>query len=282
VSADTERNESPAPATPDSDTADMPPCQPDAAEIRPRGDRYIRWAAVGVVLVLAGVAAFVSYHHQYGLAIKNGEPEATARWFPIVIDGVIVMASLVMLYCARLRLPVPRLAYFALWAGIVATLVANAAHGWDGGWTSRLVSAAPAAVLVIAYELLMWLIRTMRKSAPEKVVERLVYRDREIEKLVEVETPLIPSDKFEAARWAFEDSIRGGRRGLGRRALADRFGLETREAIEIIEDVKREQEPALSEPDPKPGQNSVSEPPIPPIEPTRLNGSHPAPTGAQS
>lgn len=284
MSADTERNDSPAPATPEDPTADTAPYQADAPDSRRRGDRYIRWAAVSVVLVLAGVAAFVSYHHQYGLAINHGEPEETARWFPIVIDGVIVMASLAMLYCARLSLPVPKLAYFALWAGILATLAANAAHGWAGGWTSRLVSAAPAAVLVIAYELLMWLIRTMRKSTPEKSIEQVVYRDREVERVVEVEAPLIPSDKFEAARWAFEDSVSGGRRGLGRRALADRFGLETREAIEIIDDVKREQAPVPATVRPTPGQNSLSEPPIPPIEPTRLNGTHAAstPTGDQS
>lgn len=258
-------------------TNNLDACQQNDNSSKPRGDRYIRAAAVLVVIVLAGVAAYVSYHHQYGLAIKNGEPEETARWFPIVIDGVIVMASLVMLYCARLRLAVPRLAYLALWAGIGATLAANAAHGWDGGWISRLVSAAPAAVLVIAYELLMWLIRTIRHKAPEQTVERVVYRDREIEKVVEVEIPVIATDRFEAARLAYEASIEGGKRGLGRRTLADRWGLEIREAQEVIDEVKKERGQTPTDPEPPAPQQQPAEPLQPPFETASLNGSRPSP-----
>ncbi len=226
---------------------------PDTRDERVRGDRYIRTSAITVVVVLAAVAMFVSYRHQYELAVGYGEPAETARLFPITIDGVIIMASLILLYCARLRLPVPPLARGALWAGIAATLAANAAHGWSGGLGSRLVSAAPAAVLVIAYELLMWLIRTMKTTTPQEAVERVVYRDVPVEVPVEVEVPVLPADRFEAARLVVEDAHNAGRRLPGRRALADRWGIEIREAVEILDGVAQ-----------KPDQ---AEPPAPPAEP---------------
>jgi hypothetical protein len=44
--------------------------------------------------------------------------------------------------------------------GIVATLVANVAHGWTEGPVGAVVVAWPAASLVGSYELLLWLVRT--------------------------------------------------------------------------------------------------------------------------
>ncbi|WP_084965236.1 DUF2637 domain-containing protein [Thermoactinospora rubra] len=240
-------------------TRSTAPVPPTTAPARPSGDRHIRAATVTVVVILAVVAFYVSYRHQYDLALGYGEPADTARLFPITIDGIIITASLIMLYCARWEKPVPRLARLALWLGIGATLAANVAHGWPAGWGGRLVSAAPAAALVIAYELLMWLIRTMRVETPQPVAERVVYRDRTIEIPVEVEIRQVPADRFEAARWAVDDALAAGRRPPGRRALADRFGLETREAVEILDQAAQDHDrQARPEPGPDGGPVPVA------------------------
>jgi hypothetical protein len=89
-----------------------------------------------------------------------GKSGLTARLEPATIDGLVYSSSMVVLYAARHRLPVPALAGWLLALGIVATLAANVAHGWPGGPVGAVVAAWPAASLVGSYELLLWLIRT--------------------------------------------------------------------------------------------------------------------------
>ncbi|MGW4641782.1 DUF2637 domain-containing protein [Sphaerisporangium sp. NPDC004334] len=206
------------------------------------GDRLIRGVAVLVLLGVAGAAAYVSYHHFYGLAIALGERHDMAVLYPAMSDGVIVMASLVMVYCSRRRLPVPVLAWASLAVGGIVTLVANVAHGWNGGMGSRLLSALAPVAFVGAYELLMWLVRTGRK-ATERVTSppAEVHVCRPVEKVVEVEriVQVLPIDRFEAARLAFEDSLKPGNKRVGRRALMNRWGLEQREAEEIITEAEQ-------------------------------------------
>jgi hypothetical protein len=60
------------------------------------GDRVILGFAVAVLLAVAAAAAYVSYHHFYALAIALGERHDMAVLYPAMSDGVIVMASLVM------------------------------------------------------------------------------------------------------------------------------------------------------------------------------------------
>jgi hypothetical protein len=69
-------------------------------------------------------------------------------------------SSMVNLYAARHRLPVPPLARWLLALGIVATLAANMAQGWFHGPVGAVIAAWPAVSLVGSYELLVWIIRT--------------------------------------------------------------------------------------------------------------------------
>jgi hypothetical protein len=68
--------------------------------------------------------------------------------------------SMVVLYAARHRVPVPCLARCLLGLGIAATLTANMAQGWSHGLVGAVVAAWPTVSLVGSYELLVWLIRT--------------------------------------------------------------------------------------------------------------------------
>ena len=128
-------------------------------------DRAIRISTAAAVLGVAGIAAYVSYWHAFEVVRAHGETGITARLEPATIDGLVYSSSMVVLYAARHRLPVPGLARWLLALGILATLAANVAHGWSHGPVGAAVAAWPAASLVGSYELLLWLIRTAAAGA---------------------------------------------------------------------------------------------------------------------
>ena len=123
-------------------------------------DRAIRLSTAAAVLAVASIAAYVSYWHAYAAVRAHGETGITARLEPTTIDGLVYASSMVVLYAARQRVPVPSLARWLLALGIAATLTANMAQGWSHGLVGAVVAAWPAVSLVGSYELLVWLIRT--------------------------------------------------------------------------------------------------------------------------
>jgi hypothetical protein len=123
-------------------------------------DRAIHLSTAVAVLAVAGIAAYVSYWHAYAVVRAHGETGITARLEPTTIDGLVYASSMVVLYAARHRVPVPSLARWLLGLGIAATLTANVAQGWSHGPVGAVVAAWPAVSLVGSYELLVWLIRT--------------------------------------------------------------------------------------------------------------------------
>ena len=104
-------------------------------------DRAIRVSTAVAVLAVAGVAAYVSYWHAYAVVCAHGETGITARLEPATIDGLVYASSMVNLYAARHRLPVPALARWLLALGIVATLAANMAQGWSHGPVGAVIAA---------------------------------------------------------------------------------------------------------------------------------------------
>ena len=123
-------------------------------------DRAIRLSTAAAVLAVAGIAAYVSYWHAYAVIRARGGSGITARLEPATIDGLVYAGSMVVLYAARHRIPVPSLARWLLGLGIAATLTADMAQGWSHGLVGAVVAAWPAVSLVGSYELLVWLIRT--------------------------------------------------------------------------------------------------------------------------
>jgi hypothetical protein len=132
-------------------------------------DRAIRLSTAAAVLVVAGIAAYVSYWHAYAVVRAHGESGITARLEPATIDGLVYASSMVVLYAARHRVPIPSLARWLLALGIAATLTANMAQGWSHGLVGAVVAAWPAVSLVGSYELLVWLIRHLRGGRPRAV-----------------------------------------------------------------------------------------------------------------
>jgi Protein of unknown function (DUF2637) len=134
-------------------------------------DRTIRLSTAAAVFAVAGIAAYVSYWHAYAVVRDHGANGITARLEPATIDGLVYASSMVILYAARHRIPVPALARWLLGLGIAATLTANMAQGWSHGPVGAVVAAWPAISLVGSYELLVWLIRTSGAPEDEPLVE---------------------------------------------------------------------------------------------------------------
>src|SRR5215472_17609688 len=127
-------------------------------------DRLIRITTALAVLMVAGVAATISY--AYELVTTHGETGVTARLLPFTVDGLIWAGSMVALDASRRNHPVPRLALWSLGAGIVATIGANLAHGLGHGPVGALVSAWPALALVGSFELSPQISSLLRDVAP--------------------------------------------------------------------------------------------------------------------
>lgn len=90
-------------------------------------DRAIAVAAGATVVVLAGVAGAISYSHMAEMARLHGENGWRAHAFPISVDGIEIVASLVLLAHRRVGTRAGWLPWAALAAGTAASVAANVA-----------------------------------------------------------------------------------------------------------------------------------------------------------
>ncbi len=129
----------------------------------------VRVSAVAAVLVVAAVAAVMSYGHLRAVAAAQGEPAAVL--FPLSVDGLIVAASLVLLVRRRSGQPGGVLAWTGLLVGIAATVAGNVASA-EPTLAARLVAAWPPVAFALSYELLLALIRPAPPAEPPEPAER--------------------------------------------------------------------------------------------------------------
>lgn len=126
----------------------------------------VRTVTVAAVLLVALVAAIVSYAHMVEVAARSGE--AWRSWLlPLSVDGLVVAASMVLVARRRAGLPGGPLAWCALLGGVGASLAANVAAA-DPTITARLVAAWPALAFAVAFELLL----EQRRPVTAEPVER--------------------------------------------------------------------------------------------------------------
>lgn len=123
------------------------------------------------VLIVAAIAAVVSYIHIQNLALAHGQGHLAALLLPISVDGTITAACLALLYAARAGISSSWLARAMLALGVAATVAANAVDGASGGAIGIMVSAWPAVAFIGGIELLVWTARTARQGAPESATE---------------------------------------------------------------------------------------------------------------
>jgi Protein of unknown function (DUF2637) len=122
-----------------------------------RADGAIRTAAGVTVVALAGIAGAISYSHMTALAQVHGEQGWRTHMFPLSVDGIEVVASLVLLADKRAGRRSGLLPWAALCAGTTASFAANVAVG-GVDVIGRAVSGWPAFALLIAVKLLFGLL----------------------------------------------------------------------------------------------------------------------------
>jgi hypothetical protein len=196
-------------------------------------DRAICLSTAAAVLAVAGIAAYVSYWHAYAVIREYGGTGITARVEPVTIDGLVYASSMVILYAARHRVPVPALARWLLGLGIAATLTANMAQGWSHGPIGAVVAAWPAASLAGSYELLTWLIRTSgtpERESAEHCCENTATRsgpDAAVDSVQHGDAVPGAGAANDAAVAAYQLSVQAGN-PLSERKLAQMFGRTSR------------------------------------------------------
>jgi Protein of unknown function (DUF2637)/Winged helix-turn-helix DNA-binding len=118
----------------------------------PDKDRY-RTLTAAAVLLVAAIAAIVSYLHVASLALRYGQPPVAAYLLPVSIDGLVATSSLVMLRAARTAMSAPWLARAGLVLAVGATLACNVAYGLPHGIPGALLSGWPAVAFIVAAEM---------------------------------------------------------------------------------------------------------------------------------
>jgi hypothetical protein len=90
-------------------------------------DRWISRTAAATVAALAGLAGAISYGHMHQLARLHGQAGWYAHAFPLSVDGIEVVASLVLLADRRAGRRSGWLPWAALAVGTAGSLAANVA-----------------------------------------------------------------------------------------------------------------------------------------------------------
>ena len=198
----------------------------------------VRVVTVGAVLLVATVAAVVSFEHMREVAARVGE--GWRAWLlPLSVDGLVVAASMVLLTRRRAGLPGGRLARAALLGGVGASLAANITAA-EPTTTARLVAAWPALAFAVAFELLLQQ-RRMPAADPvgepvepvvvepvERVVEHPPSPDPVAVQAGDVDEPVKPSpdlDPLSAAVADLVDAAHAQGRPAGRRTVARELGV---------------------------------------------------------
>jgi hypothetical protein len=132
-------------------------------------DRLTRVGTAAAVLLVAAIAATVSFVHIEELAVTHGQTFLAAVLLPLSIDGTVAAASLVMLRAARGGLGTPGLARFMLTLAVVATLAANIGYGLPYGIPGALLSGWPAVAFIGCAEMAILMVRRARPAVPRRV-----------------------------------------------------------------------------------------------------------------
>jgi hypothetical protein len=123
-----------------------------------RAVRRIQRTTISGVVLLAVIAAVVSFRHMHELCVRHGEDDFAAVLIPLAVDGTIVVASMSILLANRAGSRGGVLAWSLLVLGSLASLGANIAIA-EPSLIGRIIAAWPSAALIGSYELLMSQVR---------------------------------------------------------------------------------------------------------------------------
>ncbi|GAA1785771.1 hypothetical protein GCM10009682_04760 [Luedemannella flava] len=139
---------------------------PRSGEEQPVAVNTTRLASNLSAAVVAGIAAWSSYHHMVSVALSVGERPDVAYVLPLSVDGMLVVASVAMVDDRRNGRRVRWSARLAFVAGVVASVAANVAAA-QSTVGARIVAAWPAIALLLTVELLSRTGRLLTRVEPE-------------------------------------------------------------------------------------------------------------------
>ncbi|MGW3352156.1 DUF2637 domain-containing protein [Nonomuraea rubra] len=146
-------------------TSENPTCTCNEGR-SPLPDRRIHRATTATVIVLAAIAAAISYRHLHMLAMRHGETAWSAALLPISVDGMILAASLTLLADSRRGRRGGPLPWGLLILGSLASVGANIAVA-EPSLIGRIVAAWPAIALIGGMELAFKMVRSsVARSTP--------------------------------------------------------------------------------------------------------------------
>ncbi|MEV4390581.1 DUF2637 domain-containing protein [Nonomuraea sp. NPDC049607] len=197
-----------------------------------RAVRRIQRTTITGVLLLATIAAVVSFRHMHELCLRHGEDHLAAVLIPLAVDGTIVVASMSILMANRYGSRGGSLAWAMLLVGSLASLGANIAIA-EPSLTGRIIAAWPSAALIGSYELLMSQIRRASRAAaaaPGQVVAEGEVGGSDVHDLLkQADFPEKGTEDLRrtAWNWARENRLPDGALPSGR-AIAEQFARSAR------------------------------------------------------
>lgn len=190
------------------------------------------WARTTVVITLFTVAAItaitaaISYDHEYQLAHRNGQAAWVSSLLPFTVDGMILGASVVLVWAATVGIRRPLRPLAVLLVGIGATIAANLAAGLGSGWLGAAVSAWSGLALILISDVAMWLTGALRRLSTGV----------DIQPAAACSCPPPPVSLAEALPLARAELARRGE-PAGEQKLADQFGVarnQVRKALAVV------------------------------------------------
>lgn len=188
------------------------------------GDKLTRYGTAAAVLVVAAIAAVISFVHIEHLAITHGQVWLASILLPLSIDGTVAAASLVMLRAARATLPTPPLARLMLALAVVATLAANIGYGLPFGLAGALLSGWPAVAFIGCAEMAIGMVRRVAKQSAPAPIQAAAQ---------------VAADAEHAARIALAASVAASN-PISQRSLMTRFSLSRAQAARVRQSVLAE------------------------------------------
>lgn len=175
------------------------------------------------VFAITAITAAVSYEHEYELARHNGQVPWVSSVLPFTVDGMILGASVVLLWAGAQGIRHPARPLAVLLVGISATIAANLASGWSFGWLGAAVSAWSGFALIMMSDVGMWLTAKRRELAGGVQLQRDV----------NCSCPPPPTSLAEAVP-AARAALKAAGLPHGEEVLADRFGTTRHQLRKVL------------------------------------------------
>ncbi|WP_338603045.1 DUF2637 domain-containing protein [Saccharopolyspora sp. ID03-671] len=135
----------------------------------PAPDRSLHLQCACTLLVAVG-AAYVSYRHGREFALRFGADETTATLWPLIVDGLLTMATIELWKTGHHRTTGQWKAWLSFTLGIGLSLCANIASAPELNNFAIAVAACPPLALLLSVELLNQALKRHRTETVREAV----------------------------------------------------------------------------------------------------------------